>query len=330
MGFSVLSPNPKVQSRIKRGSPKSKHLCSRTCRLSNEHFMRPRSQLFISRLVWLHGVRHPRPGNAEFHSAVAKLPLILLSLILFFTPLLFTACDQHQTAKKEETLYTCGMHPQVIQNEPGNCPICGMKLTPIRKQPGVGGSSSNATTASAGSDFSIITLDSSTVQKMGLLTGFVSRGPLRRTVRTVGTVDFNEAALAEVTTKFKGWIEKLYVDYTGQQVHRGEPLFEVYSPELYSAETEYVLAMNETAAPGRIGTDLIRKSALDKLRYFDISEHQIAELEKDRQVKKTLQVTAPRDGIVVEKSVVEGQMVDAGARLYRLADLGIFWGGGHG
>ncbi len=265
------------------------------------------------------------------------------------------------------TLYTCGMHPQVIQPKPGLCPICGMKLVAIRKQPAMtaeatgGGAGASAaagprkilyykSTMSPGetspgpakdsmgmdmvpvyegaartAETDAISIDSVTRQNMDLRTGLVTNGPLRHTVRTVGVVDFNEATMADVTTKFKGWVETLYVDTTGQQVHRGEPLFEVYSPELYSAQTEFVLAMNEAASKGGGGAELIEKSALDKLRYFDVSDAQIAELQKTRQVKKTLQVIAPLDGIVVEKTVVAGQMVDAGQRLYRLADLGLVW-----
>ena len=146
---------------------------------------------------------------------------------------------------------------------------------------------------------------------------------MRRTIRTVGAVDFDETALADVTTKFKGWIEKLYVDATGKQVHKGEPLFEIYSPELYSAQTEYLLALNQTS--GSLGADSLRASALNKLKFFDISDEQIAELEKTRRATKTLRVNAPRDGVVVEKMAVEGQMVDAGMKLYRLADLAIVW-----
>src|SRR5262249_17758899 len=159
-------------------------------------------------------------------------------------------------------------------------------------------------------------------QNMDLRTAPVTRGPLQRAVRTVGIVDFDEAALAEVTTKFKGWIEKLYVDTTGQQVHKGQPPFEIYAPELYSAQTDDVVAMNEAGSTNNRGAELIKRSALDKLRYFDVSEEQINELEKTRQVKKTLRVSAPRDGIVFEKMVVEGQMVEPGMKLYRLADLG--------
>ena len=264
-------------------------------------------------------------------------------------------------AQTEIDLYTCGMHPAVIQNKPGNCAICGMKLTPIRKQPGARNASTHATASSASRerkikyykstmlpgeispaprkdsmgmdmvpvyedearDASTISIDPVTVQNMGIRIGLVTTGPLRRTIRTVGVVDFDETALADVTTKFKGWIEKLYVDATGRQVHSNEPLFEIYSPDLVSAQTEYLLALNQAA--GTHGSESLKVTAQTKLKFFDISDDQIAELEKTRQAKKSLRVTAPRDGIVVEKMVVEGQMVEAGMKLYRLADLAIVW-----
>jgi membrane fusion protein, copper/silver efflux system len=150
-------------------------------------------------------------------------------------------------------------------------------------------------------------------------TALVTKGPLRRVIRTVGSIDYNETALADVTTKFKGWIENLYVDSTGKQVRKSEPLFDIYSPDLYSAQNEYVLAMNQSGSGG------LRSSALQKLKLFDVSEDQIAELEKTRQPQRTLRVNAPIDGVVVEKMAVRGQMVDAGMKLYRLADLGIVW-----
>ena len=82
----------------------------------------------------------------------------------------------------------------------------------------------------------MISVDPVTIQVMGVRTAKVTRGPLNRVIRTVGVVDYNETALADVTTKFRGWIEKLYVDSTGKEVHKGEPLFDIYSPELYSAQ----------------------------------------------------------------------------------------------
>ena len=214
-------------------------------------------------------------------------------------------------AQETKTLYTCGMHPQVIQDHPGNCPICGMKLTPVRAQ-----------SAAAGPQ--AIAIDPVTIQNMGIRTATVTRGPLRRTIRGAGVVEYNEAALSDVSTKFRGWIEKLYVNTTGQLVMRGDPLFEIYSPELYSAQVEYLLAAG-SATNGTPGSEAIRASALTKLKFFDISGDQIAQLAATGQPQKTLRILAPQDGFVIEKMVVEGQMVDAGMKIYRLADLGLVW-----
>ena len=262
---------------------------------------------------------------------------------------------------EEEKLYTCGMHPQIIQNKPGNCPICGMKLTPLLKKisaPGEANSQTSGTpqkTSGKSGDRKIkfykstmipgeisqkpgkdsmgmdmipvhedeaggaaIAIDPVTIQNMGVRTGVVMKAPLRRTLRTVGVVDFDETTLADVSTKFKGWIEELHVNSTGQQVHRGDPLFEVYSPELYSAQKEFLLASGQ-------GGEALHSGAWTKLKFFDISDEQIEELQKTRQIKKTMRVNAPMDGVVVEKHVVKGQMVEAGEKLYRLADLALVW-----
>ena len=259
-------------------------------------------------------------------------------------------------ASSGKTLYTCGMHPWIIQDHPGNCPVCGMKLEPVHKQAS-GVSTDTAGDArkilyykstmmagetslkpgkdsmgmdmvpvyaseAAAANSSTIEIDPATIQMMNIQTTEITRGPLRRTVRTVGTIDYNETALADVTTKFKGWIEKLDVDATGELVHRGEPLFEIYSPELYSAEAEYLAVLNSTNDPGSAA---LRGAALDKLKFFDISGAQIAALEKSGELKRTVEILAPADGFVIEKNVVQGQMVDAGTPLYRLADLGIVW-----
>ena len=218
-------------------------------------------------------------------------------------------------AGETKQLYTCGMHPAVIQDHPGNCPICGMKLTPIK----------SGTSGDASANSSAIAVDAATQQNMNLRTAEIVRGPLRKTIRTVGTIDYNETTLADVTTKFKGWVEKLNVDATGQLAHRGEPLFEIYSPELYNAQSEFLLALNSGSGTSDPGAAALRESALNKLKYFDVPDAPIAELEKTRKLTKTLPVVAPVSGFVIEKNVVAGQMVDAGMKLYRLADLGIVW-----
>ena len=271
--------------------------------------------------------------------------LICVSLVSAILP----SCSK-SSSPAERTLYTCSMHPQVVQDHPGDCPICGMKLVPVRKETAsaakdrqdagrkvkyykstmlLGEISQTPRKDSMGMDMvpvyegeeetQTIAVDPVTVQKMGVRTAVVRKGALRRAIRTVGTIDYNETALADVTTKFRGWIEKLYVDSTGKQVRKGEPLFDIYSPDLYNAQNEYALALNQG------GTGGLKASARQKLQLFDVSEDQIAQLEKTRQPQRTLRVDAPIEGIVVEKNAVQGQMVEAGMRLYRLADLGIVW-----
>jgi RND family efflux transporter MFP subunit len=238
----------------------------------------------------------------------------LFSILIMFAALAWPATNAQSESSK--TLYTCGMHPQIIQDHPGNCPICGMKLTPIRN--------SGAGVETNAADSSAIAVDAATQQNMNIRTAEIQRGPLRKNIRTVGTIDYNETALADVTTKFKGWIEKLNVDATGQLVHRGEPMFEIYSPELYSAEAEFLLALN-SGSTNDPGVMALRETAASKLEFFDVPAAQILELEKSRTPLKTLPVSAPMSGFVIEKNVVSGQMVDAGMRLYRIADLGIVW-----
>ena len=256
-----------------------------------------------------------------------KIKFILIAVLLAVVAAGPISCGKNSgretaSASESKTLYTCGMHPWIIQDHPGNCPICGMKLEPVRKTAGAttagghkikfykstmkpGETSPVPAKDSMGMDMvpvyedqaaaasSAIAVDPATIQTMNIQTVEITRGPLRRTIRTVANVDYNETALADVTTKFKGWIEDLYVDATGALVHRGDPLFEIYSPELYSAQTEYLAALGtEPGQPSAGDRDLL-ESARTKLKFYDISDAQIAELEKTRAAKKTLTITAP-------------------------------------
>jgi multidrug efflux pump subunit AcrA (membrane-fusion protein)/ribosomal protein S27E len=291
----------------------------------------------------------------------SKLKLILAGTLLLAVAGLGVFAADHASnpaatstvdAASGKTLYTCGMHPWIIQDHPGDCPICGMKLVPVHKTAGPATADTRQilyykstmmpgetspqpakdsmgmdmapvyAAAAAAANSATIAIDPATIQTMNIQTTEIARGPLRRTIRTVGTIDYNETALAEVTTKFKGWIEKLDVDATGELAHRGEPLFEIYSPELYSAEAEYLAVLGSTNGPGGEG---LRETAREKLKFFDVSDAQIAALEKARAPRKTLEILAPADGFVIEKNIVQGRMVDAGTTLYRLADLGMVW-----
>ena len=208
------------------------------------------------------------PHKIDFMNSKLKLFFIWMLLLMAAGPGLFTAgCSRRPAAadaaavSSGKTLYTCGMHPWIIQDHPGNCPICGMKLEPVHKAAGAAATSGREKILyykstmkagetspvpakdsmgmdmvpvyeRAGNSSSTIAVDPATIQMMNIQTAEVARGPLRRTVRTVGTIEYNETALADVTTKYKGWIEKLYVDATGQLVHRGEPLFEIENCKL--------------------------------------------------------------------------------------------------
>jgi RND family efflux transporter MFP subunit len=284
--------------------------------------------------------------------------MLMVLLIVALGPFM-VGCNRGPSSSSSQsnqtTLYICGMHPQIVQDKPGNCPICGMKLTPVHKKSGPantaapgerkvkyykssmtpGEISQTPGKDSMGMDMvpvyedeahettAVIEVDPVTTQNMGIRTTTVVRGPLRRTIRTVGVIDYNETTLTDVTIKFKGWAEKLYVNATGQLVMQGDPLFEVFSPELYSAQREYLLALEQ--GTNGAGAAALKNSALTKLKFFDISDEQIAELDKTKQPRKTLRVSSPQDGFVIEKMAVQGQMVEPGMKLYRLADLGLVW-----
>ncbi len=222
------------------------------------------------------------------------------------------AAQSTPSGKGKILYYKSTMIPGQISQHPGKDSM-GMDMVPVY-----------ANQSGTPSNPDEVAVDPVTMQDMNVATAPVLSGPLTRTVRTVGYVDYNEPALADVTTKFKGWIERLYVTYTGQLVRRGAPLFTIYSPELYSAEVEYLLAdgsgTNTDSATRELGA-----SALTKLRFFDISEAQIAELKKTRRPSKTLTIDAPITGFAITKNIVEGTMVGAGTVIYRLADLRTIW-----
>lgn len=212
--------------------------------------------------------------------------------------------------------YTCGMHPWVILPKPGDCPICHMELTPIDPAKFTGE----------------ITIDPVVVQNMGVRVKPVVTGPLTKTIRTVGTVDYNERAVRDVNIKTPGWIEKLHVDFIGAKVQAGEPLFELYSPQLYAAQEEYLLALksrgqigSEHAPDAKQGAADLLEAARTRLEYFDITEEQITELKNSGKPAKTMSIASPYTGVVIAKHANEGMKVDPGMQVFRIADLSKIW-----
>lgn len=270
---------------------------------------------------------------------------VLAALALWFAAM--------PSAHAAEQLYTCGMHPQIIKDAPGNCPICGMKLTPVRAnsakpaanasgervvkyykstmipgevKPGPGKDSMGMDMVPVydGEDVSgenTIQIDAATTQRMNLKTALVGRGPVRREIRAVGAVAYDESGLRDITLKYEGWIERLHVNATWATVEAGAPLFEIYSPELYNAQLNYVTALRTRGDKD----DPLVRAALARLELFDVPVDLIEELKKSGEVRRTLVYRAPVGGVVVEKMAVEGQMMKAGERIYRLADLSTVW-----
>jgi multidrug efflux pump subunit AcrA (membrane-fusion protein) len=253
-----------------------------------------------------------------------------------------------------ETLYTCGMHPQVISDKPGNCPICGMKLVPVRadavagpdsaapggrkiqyykstmmpgevrRTPGKDSMGMEMVPVYADEEASsspAIRIDAATIQRMNVRTALVGRGPVRREIRTVGEVAYDEQGLRDVTTKYDGWLEKVRVDATWTAVKAGDPLFEIYSPDLYNAQLNYLVALRGEGPDG----GALTRAALARLQLFDAPPDFIADLGRTGRAQRTLVFRSPADGVVIEKAAVEGQRVKAGDRIYRLADLSRVW-----
>ncbi len=261
------------------------------------------------------------------------------------------AVHDHRAGGEEEEkqLWTCGMHPWIITEEPGQCPICGMDLTPKRDTGPASGETgerqvaywkdpsdpmgiySDPAEAPAGAHLTpvyedaliggvSVTIDPVTRQNMGLRTATVEKGALSRSIRTYGHITYDETRIAQVSLKFNGWIEKLHVDFTGRRVEKGDPLFDIYSPELLAAQEEYMGARRGGGS---------RRSMIDsarrRLSYFDVAESEIRELERTGEVKKAITIRSPFTGIVTQKSAVQGAFMKAGANLFTIADLSRVW-----
>jgi Cu(I)/Ag(I) efflux system membrane fusion protein len=169
-------------------------------------------------------------------------------------------------------------------------------------------------------------------QLIGVKIGTAEMKPLEKVIRTVGRVDYDEKRIVTVSPKIGGWIEDLYVDFTGRYVKQGDPLLTIYSPELVSTQEEYLIALQarkslsrspfpEVASSG----ESLAESAKRRLKLWDISDDQIRALEESGQSKKTLTLYSPFTGFVLEKSAYKGMNIMPGQALYRLADLSVVW-----
>lgn len=288
---------------------------------------------------------------------------------------LLTGCGigagQHSAAKT--TQYHCPMHPTVVSDKPGDCPICGMRLvltddgqkhedhpaastaaaTVKKKTMYRSTMNPNEVSGKPGKDsmgmemvpfevtgggeptppgLAVVSITPAARERMGITFGTVEKRTLSREVRTSAKIVADETKLYKVTTKIDGYVGKLFVSVTGQEVKKGDPLLTIYSPDLVSAEQEYLIALqtkqklaasNPEAAQG--GASLL-EAARRRLELWDISDEQIEQLERSGKVEKFLTLYAPASGWVIEKNVLAGQKIMLGESLLVVTDLSNVWG----
>ena len=255
----------------------------------------------------------------------------IILVITFAFALFLISCSHQQEKKSGEhsdsvsmksmEYYTCPMHPSVISDKPGACPICGMTLVKKIMQ--------HETSSTGMDNLKTVTLSPTQRVLANVATAPVERTSSARTVSAVGVVAYAEPNQAKVSARFRGRVEQLYVNYTGQEVKKGQPLFELHSPDLVSAEQELILALSSAAASSGNDANSSQRT-LEATRellqvHFGMTEDQIAEIESSKQARMSITFHSPIHGTVISKDVQEGQYVDEGMVLYLLVDLSNVW-----
>ena len=204
--------------------------------------------------------------------------------------------------------YVCPMHPQIVRDEAGNCPICGMDL--VARQ--VNAVDDERPTVSVRAEI---------IQSMGVRTAVAERGTLWRFVQTVGRVSYDETVLSHVHPRADGWMERLAVRAEGDPVEHGALLGELYSPEILAAQVDYLVALGYTgsAASQRL------ENARNRLRLLGVTEETIGRIQETRETLNTVPITAPHGGIVTKLGAREGMYVTPDSEIFTIADLSRVW-----
>jgi RND family efflux transporter MFP subunit len=225
------------------------------------------------------------------------------------------------TGEREVLFYRNPMDPTVTSPVPAKDSM-GMDYVPVYADQVAQGASQGP----------MVTIDPAVVQNMNVQTAVVERRDLSKPIRTVGYLDYDQQQMVSVTTKYSGFIEKVYVNYVGEPVRRGQPLFEIYSPELVQTQEELLSALSfarrlaEAPADSRRRAEALAEAARTRLSYWDISRAQIDRLEETGQAVRTLTVSAPASGVVMMRMPgMEGMGVKPGMELFHIADLSSLW-----
>lgn len=239
-----------------------------------------------------------------------KLMVSLLATLLFA----FACSNSDDSNKNEKEYWTCTMHPQVHKDGPGACPICGMDL--IKKVV------DDTADVSEKSDMEgMITLTTNKQILANVSTIKIKKENLKKELTAYSYLDFVEQNRKTIPAKFNGRIEKLFVDKTGDYIKKGQPLFEIYSPDLVQAQNDYLVALSNNKNEINPLLDASKK----KLELFGLTADQIDELKKSGEIKLTLTYYSPVSGTVIEKKVQEGMYVNEGTVIYEAAELSTLW-----
>jgi len=225
----------------------------------------------------------------------------------------------HDTAAHAQT-WTCAMHTQIKLSEPGPCPICAMDLVPVRAA------------GEEGADDRAMVFSETARRLAQIRTVPVERRMATVSVRMVGKIDYDETRTGTITAYVPGRLERLFVDYTGVRVERGDHMVTIYSPELVAAQEELLQAIESARTLERSELEIMRRTAADtvtaareRLRLWGLLPEQIAEVEEQRKVQEVITLYSPMSGVVIDKNALQGQYVETGSRIYTIVDLEHLW-----
>jgi RND family efflux transporter MFP subunit len=242
---------------------------------------------------------------------------VLLGAVAMIAALLVVAAGVYAVRTRSNS-----QKPAAHAGAAGQQPMAGMPADPKPSDAG------KPTTTPRGD----VTIDPRRQQLIGVRTAPVTREPMQRALRTVGVVRYNETSLADINLRLEGWIRDLYVDYTGQPIQKGQPLFTVYSPDLLATQQEYLLALKtreqmqtSVIADARERADQLVAAARQRLVLWNLPEEAIRAVEEKRQAPDVVTFRAPVSGFVIEKTALQGMHVMPGQTLYKVANLSTVW-----
>jgi len=208
--------------------------------------------------------------------------------------------------KHQDSKYVCPMHAQIVRDEEGSCPICGMDL--VEK---------NIGSAIVDDSQPIVSISGAVIQNMGVRTVKVRKSTLWKYIRTPGRIDFDETRMTHIHPRAAGWVEKLHVQAEGDPVKKGRPVLEIYAPDTLAAQVDFLIALNTSK--------IAKEKSRNRLRLLNVPEYVIKQIEKKKETRNAIPIIAPDTGIVSRLMIREGMYVKPEDEIMTIADLSKVW-----